>query len=195
MPLMEPISSIDFPDGAGARTEPTTIKEQEIAMTTSMTDDASNQVTGFAEPRWFLGTAIRILVSASDANDDLCVVEHRMPRGEAPPLHVHRNEDEVFVLLDGRLRMQIGDRRIHLEKGQAAVAPKGLPHALVVESETAHVLTITKGHDFETMLRSMSRPATDSGLPPPLAPTPEMVAALTDACRQHNIDLVGPPIA
>ena len=75
------------------------------------------------------------------------------------------------------------------------MAPKGLPHSFVVESEEAHVLTITRGHDFETMLRSMSRPAPEPGLPPRTAPTPEMVAALTDTCRRHNIYLVGPPIA
>jgi mannose-6-phosphate isomerase-like protein (cupin superfamily) len=161
----------------------------------TMTDHASTRPIGSAESRWFLGSAIKILVSASDGNDDLCVVEHRMPRGEAPPLHVHRNEDEVFVLLDGRIRMQIDGRTVHLEKGQAAVAPKGLPHSFVVESEEAHVLTITKGHDFETMLRSMSRPAPQTGLPPRMAPTPEIVAALADTCRRNNIDLIGPPIA
>jgi quercetin dioxygenase-like cupin family protein len=160
-----------------------------------MTDQAAGEPAGPAEPRWFLGTAIRILVSAADGNDDLCVVEHRMPRGESPPLHVHRNEDEAFVVLDGRLRIELGDRTIHLEKGQAALAPKGVPHSFVVESEEAHVLTITRGHDFETMLRGMSRPARGAGLPPRMAPTPEMVAALTDCCRRNNIDLIGPPIA
>lgn len=163
--------------------------------TKNMADHAASRPTGSAEPRWFLCTSIKILVSASDGNDDLCVVEHRMPRGEAPPLHVHRNEDEVFVLIDGRMRMQLDGRTIHLEKGEAAVAPKGLPHSFVVESEEARVLTITKGHDFETMLRSMSRPAPENSLPPQMGPTPELVAALTDACRRHNIDLVGPPIA
>ena len=163
--------------------------------TMTMTDHAASRPTGSAEPRWFLDTAIRILVSASDGNDDLCVVENRLPRGHAPPLHMHRNEDEVFVLLDGRIRMQVDGRTMRLEQGQAILAPKGVAHSFVVESEEARVLTITKGHDFETMLRSMSRPAPEPGLPPRTAPTPEMVAALTDTCRRHNIYLVGPPIA
>jgi hypothetical protein len=63
-----------------------------------------------------------------------------------------------------------------------------------VESERAHVITLTRGHDFETMLRAMSRPAAGPGLPPAEAPSPEMIAALTDCCRVNNIDLVGPPI-
>ena len=86
--------------------------------TMTMTDHAASRPTGSAEPRWFLDTAIRILVSASDGNDDLCVVENRLPRGHAPPLHVHRNEDEAFVLLDGRIRMQVDGRTLQLEKGR-----------------------------------------------------------------------------
>ena len=150
--------------------------------------------TGMPESRWFLGTAIKVLVSASDGNDDICVVEHRMARGEASPLHLHHNEDEVFVLLEGRLRIDVGGQTRHLEAGQAAVAPKGVPHAFLVESETARLLTVTRGHDFETMLRTASRPAPEPGLPPRTMPTPEMVAALADTCRRHNIDLLGPPI-
>jgi quercetin dioxygenase-like cupin family protein len=164
-------------------------------MTMIMTEQAGRRPTGSAAPHWFLNTAIRILVSASDGNDDLCVVEHRMPKGDAPPLHVHRNEDEVFVVLEGRIRMRIGRRTIHLDKGHAAVAPKGVRHSYIVESDEARILTITRGHDFETMLRSVSRTATDWNLPPRMAPTPEMAAALTDICRRNNIDLVGPPIA
>lgn len=117
-----------------------------------------------------------------------------MTQGEASPLHLHHNEDEIFVLLEGRLRIEVGGRTQHLEPGQAAVAPKGVPHAFLVESETARLLTVTRGHDFETMLRTASRPAPEPGLPPRMMPTPKMVAALTDACRRHNIDLVGPPI-
>ena len=151
--------------------------------------------TGTPESRWFLGTAIKVLVSASEGNDDLCVIEHAMAKGEASPLHLHRNEDEIFVLLEGRLRIDVGGGTRYLEAGQAAVAPKGVPHAFLVESETARLLTVTRGHDFETMLRSASRPAPGSGLPPRMAPTPDMIAALADTCSRNNIDLVGPPIA
>jgi quercetin dioxygenase-like cupin family protein len=154
----------------------------------------TDQHTGTPQSRWFLGTAIKILVSASEGNDDICVVEHRMAQGEASPLHLHRNEDEILVLLEGRLRIDIAGQTRRIEAGQAAAAPKCIPHAFLVESETARLLTVTRGHDFETMLRTASRPAAGPGLPPRIAPTPEMVAALDDTCRRHNIDLVGPPI-
>jgi mannose-6-phosphate isomerase-like protein (cupin superfamily) len=145
--------------------------------------------------RWFLNTAIKILVSESDGNDGICVVEHQMSRGDAPPLHLHQNEDEIFVVLYGTLQLVVGGHSFYLQTGEAALAPKGVPHSFVVESDGARVLTITRGSDFETMLRTMSRPATAPGLPSQTAPSAEMVTALTQTCRRNNIELVGPPPA
>jgi hypothetical protein len=40
----------------------------------------------------------------------------------------------------------------------------------------------------------MSRPADSADLPPQRQPTPEMIEALTTACRRSNIDIIGPPL-
>ncbi len=147
------------------------------------------------DQRWFLGTSIKILVSALEGGDGTCVVEHYLPHGDAPPLHVHRTEDEIFIVLYGTLRVEVGGQTRHLQAGDAALAPKGVPHSYRVESDAARVLTITRGRDFETMLRTMSRPAGGAGLPAQTPPSPETIAALTEACRNNNIELVGPPLA
>jgi quercetin dioxygenase-like cupin family protein len=158
-------------------------------MTMALTDHQRDQAL------WFLGTAIKFQVSALEGNDGLCVVEHLLPHGDAPPLHLHRNEDEVFVVLHGMVRLEVGGRTLHLETGDVAIAPKGVPHGYIVESDGARVLTITRGRDFETMLRTMSRPADGPGLPPQAPPSAALVAKMTEVCRQNGIDLVGPPLA
>ncbi|WP_244560062.1 cupin domain-containing protein [Ensifer aridi] len=119
-----------------------------------------------------------------------------MPYGDSPPLHVHRREDEVFHILEGRMRFNIdGHERIAVA-GETAVAPKGLPHTFRVESrEGARCLTVTRGSDFETLLRQMGRPAKRPELPPQAAPTPEIIAALTQCCAKNGIDIVGAPLA
>lgn len=145
---------------------------------------------------WFGNTLVTILVSPGQGNDGTCLIEHRMPYGESPPLHVHRNEDEVFHVLSGTLRLQVDGRQLQLEAGQSAIAPKGLPHSFRVESaEGAHVLTITRGGDFESMVRAASRPAQTADLPTPVAPSPEAIAALTRLCCENGIDIVGAPLA
>jgi hypothetical protein len=117
---------------------------------------------------------------------------------KSPPdclhLHSHRREDEVFHVLEGALRLRVGETELIAHAGETLVAPKGVPHTFRVESEEARFLTITVGRDFESMVREMSRPAGD-GLPPMAAPSEELRVALTDACARNNIEIVGPPLA
>lgn len=151
-------------------------------------------ITG-KELLWFNNTLVAIHVSSTAGEDSICVVEHRMPYGDSPPLHVHRREDEVFHILDGRLRFQIDGRERIADAGETVIAPKGLPHTYRVESrEGANTLTITRGADFETLLRQAGRPAERPGLPPQMESTPELIAALVQLCANNGIDVVGPPL-
>jgi quercetin dioxygenase-like cupin family protein len=145
---------------------------------------------------WFGNTLITINLSAKDGADGICVVEHRMPYGDSPPLHVHRNEDEVFHILSGTLRFRVDGQDRIAGAGETVLAPKGLPHSYRVESrDGARVLTITRGADFETMLCKAGRPALSADLPPQGAPTPEAIAFLSQACAENGIDIVGGPLA
>lgn len=154
-----------------------------------------NRAIAGKELLWFNNTLVAIQVSSADGEDGVCVIEHRLPCGDSPPLHVHRNEDEIFHILEGRMRFQIDGQEQIVGTGETVIAPKGLPHTFRVESpEGAHTLTITRGSDFETMVRRASRRAERAGLPQPVEPTPEMVAALTRLCEENGIDIIGPPM-
>lgn len=145
---------------------------------------------------WFGDTRVSIRLSAASSLDGISVVEHRMPEGEAPPLHVHRGEDEVFHILAGRMRFVVGGVTRLAGPGDVLLAPKNVPHQFrVVSPQGAHCLTIARGGDFEAMLREMGRPAEGPGLPPRAAPTPEAIAALTAACARRAIDILGAPLA
>jgi quercetin dioxygenase-like cupin family protein len=146
---------------------------------------------------WFLNSRARIRVASADAPDGLSVIEHWLPHGAGPPLHVHRNEDEVFHLLAGRLHLRVADRDIEANAGDILVAPKGVPHTYkVLSPEGAHCLTIARGADFEALVRELGRPAEGEGLPPSRGgpPPPELVAMVTEAAARHGIDMVGPPL-
>ncbi|TPL80795.1 cupin domain-containing protein [Mesorhizobium sp. B2-3-13] len=145
---------------------------------------------------WFNNTLVAIRLSSAEGEDGICVVEHRMPHGDSPPLHVHRHEDEVFHVLEGQLRFRIDGHDQIAGPGEIIIAPKGLPHTYRVESQDgARTLTITRGSDFETMLRQTSRSAQQPQLPPPSEPTPQMIEALVRICAENGIDIVGPPLS
>jgi mannose-6-phosphate isomerase-like protein (cupin superfamily) len=65
--------------------------------------------------------------------------------------HHHDDEDELFLVVSGRLRMQFRDRDVVLEPGELIVVPKGVEHCPLAEGETHVVLiepktTLNTGH-------------------------------------------------
>lgn len=143
---------------------------------------------------WFLNTRVTIHSSAAEGAG-VCVMEHLMPAGDSPPLHVHAREDEVFHLLDGEIRFWIDGEERLLQAGETVAAPRGRPHGFrVVSPAGARCLVITVGGDFESFVRAASRPAAGEGLPEAVEPTPETAEALARVSLQHRIELVGPPL-
>jgi quercetin dioxygenase-like cupin family protein len=145
---------------------------------------------------WFLDTLVLIRVSYEDGTDGLSILEHRAPNGDSPPLHIHRTEDEIFHILEGQCRLRIDNKDIIGKAGDILLAPRGVPHTYRVESDVARWLTITCGRDFERFVRSLGRTAIRDALPDRSGPpTPEQMRALEEACRRHDIALVGPPLS
>lgn len=55
--------------------------------------------------------------------------------------HHHENEDELFLVVKGRLLIRLRDRDIWLDEGEFVVIPKGVEHLPIAEEE-AHVLLL-----------------------------------------------------
>ena len=53
--------------------------------------------------------------------------------------HSHEAEDEMFMVVAGRFRMEFRDRDVWLEAGEFIVVPRGVEHRPVADEE-AHVL-------------------------------------------------------
>src|SRR5689334_5586078 len=114
---------------------------------------------------WFLDTLITIRVGENDGTNGVSVLEHRAPYAHSPPLHVHHNEDEIFHVLSGELRLRVDGRDVPLRAGETMLAERSVPHTFVVESEGgATFLTMTARGDFERLVRAMGRPAERDGL-------------------------------
>ncbi len=55
--------------------------------------------------------------------------------------HSHEVEDELFLVLSGKLRMQFRDREVVVEPGELIVVPHGIEHRPVADAEV-HVLLL-----------------------------------------------------
>ncbi len=53
--------------------------------------------------------------------------------------HRHEQEDECFVVLQGRLRIEFRDGEVTLEEGEMYIVPRGVEHCPVAEEE-AHIM-------------------------------------------------------
>ena len=49
--------------------------------------------------------------------------------------HKHDHEDELFLVVKGRFRMEFRDRHIWIEEGEFLVVPRGVEHRPVADEE------------------------------------------------------------
>ncbi len=54
--------------------------------------------------------------------------------------HSHAEEDELFLVLKGRLRMDLRDGSVDLDEGDMLIVPRGVEHRPVAEDEVAVLL-------------------------------------------------------
>jgi mannose-6-phosphate isomerase-like protein (cupin superfamily) len=63
--------------------------------------------------------------------------------------HHHENEDELFLVVKGRFRMEFRDRHVWLEEGEFIIVPRGVEHRPVADEE-AHVLLFEPANTLNT---------------------------------------------
>jgi mannose-6-phosphate isomerase-like protein (cupin superfamily) len=57
--------------------------------------------------------------------------------------HSHEDEDELFYILKGRLRLEMEHETVELDEGEMFIVPKGVRHKPVADAE-CHVLLIER---------------------------------------------------
>ena len=144
------------------------------------------------ERMWFAGGgALTWKATAAETGGSFVAFEDHMSRGKTTPLHRHPNEDEAIYVLEGELRVHVDGREHEVGAGGLIVAPRGVPHAFIVTSPTAHTLVvIAPGAEGERFFRAAGEPAaTDEE-----ASRPADFARLREAAeRSSSIEILGPP--
>jgi mannose-6-phosphate isomerase-like protein (cupin superfamily) len=54
--------------------------------------------------------------------------------------HKHDNEDEMFLVIEGVLKMELRDKTIEIHKNEFLIVPKGTEHRPVAEQEVSVML-------------------------------------------------------
>jgi mannose-6-phosphate isomerase-like protein (cupin superfamily) len=56
--------------------------------------------------------------------------------------HHHDNEDELFLVVEGKLRMGFRDHNVDLDAGEFIIVPKGVEHRPEALSDECHVVLL-----------------------------------------------------
>ncbi|GEL19392.1 quercetin 2,3-dioxygenase [Pseudonocardia asaccharolytica] len=149
-------------------------------------------VDGAGEAWWFLGTRMTVKAETARTAGAYTLLEFAAPAGFGPPRHVHKVEDEAFLVLDGDLRVECGDDVWEVGPGGFVFLPRAVPHAFVVSSaEPVRALQITSPGGFEQFVAAVGTPAAGPGLPVPSLPDVPRLAA---AASRFDTEITGPPL-
>lgn len=140
---------------------------------------------------WFFGNLVTVKATGAETRGRLTVVEFVHPPEFAPPLHRHRDEDEMFYVLSGTAEFRCGGEILSAGPGDFVFLPVGLAHTFVVGTgEPLRTVQITTPAGFENFAAAAGQPAAARRLPEPAAVDP---AALGHAAARYGIEILGPP--
>lgn len=139
---------------------------------------------------WMLNSLLVERATADDTGGAYTVHEQWITPAGNPPPHLHRDEDEAFLVLAGSIDVTVGDTTVAVGPGGFAFGPRGVPHTYAVTSEVAHLLVISSPAGAEAFFRAVGQPAGSLDLPEPAAPDVPTVVATAAA---HGITILPPP--
>ena len=84
-----------------------------------------------------------VKVSGSDTDGDLAIFEQTsLSQGKGTPLHVHFNQDEIFHVIEGSYKFQVGEVKHDLTAGDSIFLPRQVPHAWTQVSDKGKMTVI-----------------------------------------------------
>lgn len=113
-----------------------------------------------------------------------------MEKGKTTPLHIHPESDESMFMLEGEILMHVDGREHRVGPGGLAVAPRGVPHAFMVLSDTARLLCLHTPGCCQAFYRDASEPLTADSQRPGVVDFGRVGAS---AQRNGGIVILGPP--
>jgi quercetin dioxygenase-like cupin family protein len=145
---------------------------------------------GEGERLWFYGGGVHTWkATEKETGGAFILFEALMSRGKVTPLHTHPC-DETMIVLEGELLVHVQGEEYVVGEHGVLMAPRGVPHAFMVTSETARMLVLETPGGSEAFYRGASVTATDELL----AAGPVDMSRVQQSAKQNGgIEIVGPP--
>jgi quercetin dioxygenase-like cupin family protein len=126
-----------------------------------------------------------VKISGSDTDGELAIFEQTsLSPGKGTPLHIHHEQDEIFYVIEGAYKFQVGDDKYDLATGESIFLPRKVAHAWTQVSEKGK-MTVTmqpagKLENFFVTMAALDHEPTQ----------PEIAKIFAD----NDMQVVGPPL-
>jgi quercetin dioxygenase-like cupin family protein/tetratricopeptide (TPR) repeat protein len=144
----------------------------------------AQNIIGLGEQRVLrvLGESITVKIGGEQTGGRYAVVENVSPVGGGPPLHIHRDEDELLYVVGGEMELQLGDQRVRAKAGSTAFLPRDVPHTFRnVGTSPSKVLVVITPARFVGFFEEVDALA---------KPTPEQAMELG---KKYGLTFLPPP--
>jgi quercetin dioxygenase-like cupin family protein len=84
-----------------------------------------------------------VKVSGSDTDGALAIFEQTsLSQGKGTPLHIHSSQDEIFYIIEGAYKFQVGEDKYDLTAGESIFLPRQVAHSWTQVSEKGKMTVI-----------------------------------------------------
>ena len=137
---------------------------------------------------WYNGALMTFLAVGEETQGKFALIEAVSRKGNDPPPHTHRREDEIFYVLEGEVVASVGDRTIKGTPGTMIFLPRDVRHSFTIESEHARMLILVTPAGLEGWFKEFSVPTTAMTLPPANEPGYQDVQRMLEAAPRYGLD-------
>ena len=132
------------------------------------------------------GGPTTIKARTETTNGSFTMLEVTIGPKQGPPAHVHRREDEMWYLLDGRFRFIADDKLLEAAPGSFVFVPRGTAHCFQnLEDRPSRILVMFTPSGMERFFEEHAL----------LPPGPVDPGRYRDIAERSWMEVAGPPLA
>lgn len=150
--------------------------------------DAFIMEGGDGRPIHVIGEDVTIKISSRDTGGAFAVFEGRTRPLHGPPLHLHRDQDEWWYVVEGEYLFEVDGQEIHASAGATVFAPRGSRHTFQnIGIAAGHTITTVVPGGLDLFFEEVETAVPRGGVPD--------LAKMLPIFEKYKLELLGPPLA